>query len=158
MRSSPSSRDCRHAFVDIAPHPVRGELEAAIFRSKNARPGTNQEYREGEASPKFLPCLPSLLQPHFGAPPEVCRKQHGFFLFFPFCLFFFQKNTGEFSIRVKLSLGGGFTMFHCSIPRVRNPGNHHTRESLRGFLCVHFSLYQTLSILSLSLSFSLSSL
>jgi hypothetical protein len=59
--------------------------------------------------------------------------------------------------------GGFFTLFHCqsSIPRARNPGNHHTRESLKGFLCVHFSLYQTLSTLptlSLSLVLSLSQL
>jgi hypothetical protein len=52
--------------------------------------------------------------------------------------------------------GGFFTLFHCSIPRARNPGNHHTRESLKGLFCVHFSLYQTLSTLStLSLSLSL---
>jgi hypothetical protein len=37
--------------------------------------------------------------------------------------------------------GGVFTMFHCSIPRARNPGNFHTRESLKGFFCVHFFLY-----------------
>ena len=43
---------------------------------------------------------------------------------------------------------GFFTLFHCSIPRARNPGNHHTRESLKGFFCAHFSLYQTLSQLS----------
>ena len=45
--------------------------------------------------------------------------------------------------------GGVFTLFLCSIPRVRNHGNHHTRESLKGFFCAH----QTFS-LSLSLSLS----
>ena len=55
------------------------------------------------------------------------------------------------SLWVKLSFRGGvFTLFHCSIPRARNHGNHHTRESLKGFFCVH----QTFS-LSLSLSLSL---
>jgi hypothetical protein len=50
--------------------------------------------------------------------------------------------------------GGSFTLFHCSIPRVRNPGNHHTRESLkRVSLCALLSS-PTLSTLSLFLSFS----
>ncbi len=36
--------------------------------------------------------------------------------------------------------GGVFTLFHYSIPRARNPGNHHTRESLNGlFLCAFLS-------------------
>ncbi len=47
-------------------------------------------------------------------------------------------------------------MFHCSIPRVRNPGNHHTRESLKGFLLCALVSSPTLSTLSLFLSFSLS--
>jgi hypothetical protein len=52
--------------------------------------------------------------------------------------------------------GGVFTLFHCSIPRVRNPGNHHTRDSLKGLFCVHFSIKPSqLSQLSLSLSLSL---
>ena len=52
--------------------------------------------------------------------------------------------------------GGVFTLFHCSIPRVRNPGNHHTRESLKGFFLCAFLSSPTLSTLSFFLSFSLS--
>ncbi len=68
-------------------------------------------------------------------------------------------NAHEISLCETFVSGGFFTLFHCSIPRARNPCNHHTRESLKGLCCVNFSLYQTLSTLStLSLSLSLSQL
>ena len=68
------------------------------------------------------------------------------------------RGANFFSLCETFVSGGFFTLFHCSIPRVRNPGNHHTRESLKGFLCVHFSPLQRcqLSQLSLYLSFFLS--
>ncbi len=81
MRSSPSSRDCSHAFVETFP-PTQSEVSWKQPYFEARMPGTNGEYLEGEASPKFLPCLRSLLQPHFGAAPEVCKKATWFFCLF----------------------------------------------------------------------------
>jgi hypothetical protein len=66
MRRSPSSRDCRKAFVDIpaAPSPSSSEVSWKQPYFEARMPGMNGEYLEGEASLKFLPCLPSLLQPY----------------------------------------------------------------------------------------------
>ncbi len=50
-------------------------------------------------------------------------------------------------------LGGPITLFQCSVPRLRNPRYHRSTEFLKGFVCAHFSLYQSL-FLSLSLSLS----
>ena len=50
--------------------------------------------------------------------------------------------------------GGVFTLFHCSLPRGRNPGNHHTRESLKGVsLCALLSPLTLSTLPTLSLSF-----
>jgi hypothetical protein len=80
--------------------------------------------------------------------PSLARESNPFVLE--------SKDFSLLSLCETFVSGGFFTLFHCSIPRARNPGNHHTRESLKGLFCVHFSLYQTLSTLStLSLSLSL---
>jgi hypothetical protein len=51
--------------------PTQSEVSWKQTYFEARMPGTNGEYLEGEASPKCLPCLRSLLQPHFGAAPEV---------------------------------------------------------------------------------------
>ena len=96
------------------------------------------------------------LEDNLNAEAILRKRKIIFFLLFLGYLRYASKNL-NLSLCETFVSGGFFTLFHCSIPRARNPGNHHTRGSLKGFLCVHFSLYQTLSTLStLSLSLSLS--
>jgi len=56
------------------------------------------------------------------------------------------------SRKVKLSFRGGFfALFHCSIPRARNHGNHHIREFLKGSFFVRIKVFLSLSSFSLKL-------
>ena len=60
---------------------------------------------------------------------------------------------GPREAKLSFCFGGPITLFQCSVPRLRNPRYHRSTEFLKGFVCAHFSLYQTL-FLSLSLSLS----
>jgi len=42
--------------------------------------------------------------------------------------------------------GGFFTLFHCSIPRLRNHGNHHIKEFLKRVLFVRIKVSLSLSL------------